>query len=276
MADEYWRLPYTAAQLQGAATNQVPRVGSNGNWEVWDIDTSAWVDTGVGAQGDGVTSFNGRQGAILPESGDYSGFYAPAGYGLGTTSDRLPSNTDLNDITANGFYTWGGYPLMNEPSLMPSGYCSMLVCNGWQFVFSPNGGGLQAQRFLTSSWQPWMYVNPRLEPGTEYRTIEKFNKKPVYVKAVSVNVPSAQNANATTQLGVTNFDSLVRGYLIVKGASGGNSLNYVLPYKDASGNEVYGGFVSVNHTLTTTVAYTSATITLSSGTAVAYYTKTTD
>lgn len=42
-----WRQPYTAQQLQDAATHQVPIVGSNGNWWRWDIDTSDWVDTGV-------------------------------------------------------------------------------------------------------------------------------------------------------------------------------------------------------------------------------------
>ena len=46
---EKWKLPYTAAQLQGTVTNQVPRIGASGNWQVWDIDTSAWVDTGVAA-----------------------------------------------------------------------------------------------------------------------------------------------------------------------------------------------------------------------------------
>lgn len=50
--DTIWRLPYTAEQLGDAATNQVPRIsGTTGNWECWDITTSAWVDTGVPAAG---------------------------------------------------------------------------------------------------------------------------------------------------------------------------------------------------------------------------------
>lgn len=47
-----WRLSYTAQQLSDAATNQVPQIsGATGNWECWDITTSAWVDTGVPAAG---------------------------------------------------------------------------------------------------------------------------------------------------------------------------------------------------------------------------------
>lgn len=48
MANEIWRLPYSAVQLQNAVTNQVPRVNaSSKHWERWDISTGAWVDTGV-------------------------------------------------------------------------------------------------------------------------------------------------------------------------------------------------------------------------------------
>lgn len=44
-----WKLPYTAQQIQDVITNGVPVVGDNGNWWRWDINTSAWVDTGVTA-----------------------------------------------------------------------------------------------------------------------------------------------------------------------------------------------------------------------------------
>lgn len=52
MANEIWRLPYTAAQLQSVVTNQVPRINpTNKHWERWDIATDAWVDTGILADG---------------------------------------------------------------------------------------------------------------------------------------------------------------------------------------------------------------------------------
>ena len=129
-------------------------------------------------------------------------------------------------------------------------------------------------QLLTGDVKEWL--NPPLVEGTEYRTTERYNGKPVYVKAVSATVPSAQNTNATTQFGITNLDSLVRGCIVVNGVYSSNALKYAIPYKDASGNEVYGGIVFGGNKLSATIAYTSATITLLSGTAIAYYTKTTD
>lgn len=46
-----WKQPYTAQQLQDAATHQIPIIGANGNWWRWDIETSAFVDTGKIAEG---------------------------------------------------------------------------------------------------------------------------------------------------------------------------------------------------------------------------------
>lgn len=69
MADEYWRLPYTAQQLEDTATNQVPRISSTtGNWEVWDISTSAWVDTGVSADASETKCNNTNIAPVEPTS----------------------------------------------------------------------------------------------------------------------------------------------------------------------------------------------------------------
>ena len=70
---ESWDIGYSAQQLQDAVANQVPRINSTTkHWEVWSIEDNAWIDTGVVAQGGGVTSFNGRTGAVVPQSGDYT------------------------------------------------------------------------------------------------------------------------------------------------------------------------------------------------------------
>ena len=34
-------------------------------------------------------------------------------------------------------------------------------------------------------WTPWEYVNPPMQLGVEYRTVEQYNSKPVYAKAIS-------------------------------------------------------------------------------------------
>lgn len=60
MANEIYHSTYDADQIQAQIENGVPRINStNKHWEVWDIETSAWVDTGVVAQGqDGQGDMN--------------------------------------------------------------------------------------------------------------------------------------------------------------------------------------------------------------------------
>ena len=42
-----WQVPYTAQQLQNAWANCVPKIGTGGTWETWDISAGDWSDTGV-------------------------------------------------------------------------------------------------------------------------------------------------------------------------------------------------------------------------------------
>lgn len=84
----------------------------------------------------GVASFNGRTGAVLPQSGDYNATQipvsgepeaetvaaalsnkAPAGYGLGEQSKELTSDDDLNTIWQNGWYRWGSRSPQNAPKM---------------------------------------------------------------------------------------------------------------------------------------------------------------
>ena len=66
MADLY-KSKYTGQQMEDALTNASPKVGSNGNWFVWDIDNSVWLDTGVKASASitgGIASVNGVTGDL--------------------------------------------------------------------------------------------------------------------------------------------------------------------------------------------------------------------
>ena len=57
-------------------------------------------------------------------------------------------------------------------------------------------------------WTPWEYVNPPMQLGVEYRTVEQYNSKPVYAKAISFG----QAPNATykdVSHGIENFSQLV-------------------------------------------------------------------
>lgn len=50
---------------------QTPRIGENGNWWIGEQDTGIPA-TGPQGEPGSMASFNGRTGAIVPESGDYT------------------------------------------------------------------------------------------------------------------------------------------------------------------------------------------------------------
>ena len=58
-----------AGQAAVDASVNSPKIGSNGNWWVWDFEAGAYVDTGVAASG-GVFSVNGQTGAVELTAGD--------------------------------------------------------------------------------------------------------------------------------------------------------------------------------------------------------------
>lgn len=172
----------------------------------------------------GVASFNGRTGAVLPQSGDYNATQipvsgepeaetvaaalsnkAPAGYGLGAAAAPV---TDLNQAVLSGWYSCAGSS--NGPS---SNFY------GWLLVSSRTGAGgmirqdawnalAQPDHFVRYAvdgvWTPWEYVNPPMQLGVEYRTTERYNSKPVYKKAINTGALSAGTSKSVAH-GVQNI-----------------------------------------------------------------------
>ena len=181
------------------------------------------AENGGGGGGGGVTSFNTRTGAVTPESGDYSEFYAPSGYGLGEYAKLLKSSDDLNNITDNGWYRWG---YNNVPQHAPADTgiqpCWMFVAGVGhdqctQIVFSPivgNGSSYtEPGRLIRTIWNSslmsaWEWENPPLIANTEYRTTERYNGKPVYVNRVSVGDVAA-NSTGEASLSITNLGNII-------------------------------------------------------------------
>ena len=77
--------------------------------------------------------------------------------------------------------------------------------NGQMVVRSyTNGEGVVARRYkISGEWKPWEYENPWMTPGTEYRTTELWNGKPVYIKVINYGKLAAANTNVTISLGCT-------------------------------------------------------------------------
>ena len=200
----------------------------------------------------GVTSFNGRTGAVLPQSGDYNATQipvsgepeaetvaaalsnkAPAGYGFGdalqsieTTSaeesyetfcakldavlDEMPDRTaKLVRAYPPAVYGNAGTTVSllykgdaNYAVLSNIGSSDVGLC-GWRMI---------KLRYPSSSspsvWMPFEWEHPPMKIGVEYRTLERYNGKPVYAKAI--NFGQAPNATyKDVSHGIENFSQLV-------------------------------------------------------------------
>ena len=125
---------------------------------------------------------------------------APAGYGLGGIGKRV---SDMNNAQESGFYSALGASNL-PPNVESVQYGSVLVlCSQkdrvTQIYFQDvtNGTGAIAVRRLNGNgWSQWEFINPPMELGVEYRTTERYQGKPVYVKLVDFGaLPNSTTKN---------------------------------------------------------------------------------
>lgn len=139
---------------------------------------------------------------------------APAGFGLGTVAVNI---SDLNDATKNGWYMNGaGGEAVHAPDNVP-GWLVLVCAYADEIVFQTayrygsDEGLISARRsyhYLFGGWHPWEWINPPTLLGVEYRTVERYNGKPVYAKAI--NFGQAPNATyKDVSHGIENFSQLV-------------------------------------------------------------------
>lgn len=199
-----------AAQESAAAAQtaivKAPMI-QNKTWWIWNQSAGEYQDTGISAVGpQGIpgptASVNGvapdEDGDILLSAGDVGAYSkaesdtaleakAPGGFGLGTYVADAPKNAagqaDVNLITKTGFYR----AIANTPS------------GGWYYILHmqyTDSMAFQVCRYASGSvaavrnqmdgvWGPWEYINPPLIVGVEYRTVERYQEKPVYQKLVN-------------------------------------------------------------------------------------------
>ena len=133
---------------------------------------------------------------------------APAGFGLGNTSPKSISGLDaLNAAAANGFYYVTG--------LGGSSFGGISVVQGLLLVigkdsyhtdhyFFPAGTDTVLWREMEAQvWGEWCCLNPPMTLGVEYRTIERWNGKPVYTTLVNIgNLPNKNTASVSHGFGV--------------------------------------------------------------------------
>ena len=111
---------------------------------------------------------------------------APAGFGLGETVKWIYAPETLADYIHSGFYSWS-----SGVSDAPFSAGSMIVIKrsagyAFQVAFRDDikKTEMAVRKLTASTWGEWEWINPPMETGVEYRTTEKYNGKPVYMKLV--------------------------------------------------------------------------------------------
>lgn len=146
---------------------------------------------------------------------------APAGFGLGTSNPRHID--DANNALESGWYYLDASTLNGPESAEYSNVMLVLTRNSnpqtVQVSFNVTDLAFELRRVCTNGvWSPWEWVNPPMQLGVEYRTIERYQQVPIYTKAV--NFGAAPNATSkTVEHGITGFDQCVDVSGILGGAN---------------------------------------------------------
>ena len=146
---------------------------------------------------------------------------APDGYGLGANNPRFPSGYDANQALTSGWWQAS----VNVPG---NAWCLLFVLARGDIVYQEaltdrDASGIEStcrlRRVLfRGTWTQWEWVNPPMQIGVEYRTTERWNGKPVYVRYV--NFGSAPNATTkSVSHGIENFDQCAGWTGILGGAN---------------------------------------------------------
>lgn len=103
--------------------------------------------------------------------------------------------------------------------------------------YRDNGVITLSRAWMNGTMQDWEWENPPMEPGVEYRTTERYNRKVVYRKSVVVDLEAISSSSSSTSTsvphGITKFSEHVSSYA--------HKGNFVFPYFSE-----YGGSVSVS------------------------------
>ena len=129
---------------------------------------------------------------------------APAGYGLGETSNIGKWNGDANTLTKQGWYrlesgTTNGVGA--SASVRVDGYAETGLT---QTAYTRTGFVLQ-RTCVDGTWGEWEYVNPPMQVGAEYRTTERCEGKAVYAKRINCYA-----APASVDISSSNIEKVVR------------------------------------------------------------------
>lgn len=191
---------------------------------------------------------------------------APDGFGLGTINQVV---TDFDTIKLNGWY-WGAAGTAHAPDSANSWSVRVTnlsnnndICIQDAYTLTNVNSYIHRRRLVyvdtATQNNPWEWVNPPMQLGVEYRTIERYLGKPVYVKVVDCgNLPASGLKNIAH--GIANCKPIhVYGEM-----SNGNTLPYAVGtsyYISADGTyiQIYVTGDLSNQTVKATIKYTKTT-----------------
>ena len=110
--------------------------------------------------------------------------YPPAVYGNAGTTISLLYKSDAN------------YAVLSNIGSADAGLC------GWRMI------KLKKSSSDPSAWQPFEWEHPPMQLGVEYRTVERYNGKPIHIKAVSLGLLE-NNTSKSVEHGISDFESCV-------------------------------------------------------------------
>ena len=110
--------------------------------------------------------------------------YPPAVYGKAGTTISLLYKGDAN------------YAVLSNIGSADVGLC------GWRMI------KLKKSSSDPSAWQPFEWEHPPMQLGVEYRTVERYNGKPIHIKAVSLGLLE-NNTSKSVEHGISDFESCV-------------------------------------------------------------------
>ena len=168
--------------------------------------------------------------------------YPPAVYGKAGTTISLLYKGDAN------------YAVLSNIGSADAGLC------GWRMI------KLKKSSSDPSAWQPFEWEHPPMQLGVEYRTVERYNGKPVYVKAINFGA-LPNNTNKSVEHGVADMGVCFELF----GSSSPNSDPST--GKNLIGDNIVAGFYRAG-----AVIYIGSNVNFSSSSAIVVmkYTKTTD
>lgn len=164
---------------------------------------------------------------------------APAGYGLGETvgdSVHITSAAALDATVKGGIYYY--YNSDEQATGYPYSQFGMVVVIATEAVmrqyFFPRQTDtrwwVRQKTNYSDTWGPWEWGKAPMELGVEYLTTERYNGKPVYIKALGLgNMPAASTSKSVT------FGTGTEVAIDVTGRMEYESDTYTIPFDRGNG-----------------------------------------